>query len=95
MLMLYKQRPLAVAKETCDRFVENAARLYEQEREESCNPSRLGQYIRRWFSWVSGGVGGLLVQNVEKNASGLSLDSPTCCMLVSLRWVGLEINRFH
>ncbi len=39
-------------------FVERAARLYEQEREEREGSSALGKYVRRWNGWVKGGLGG-------------------------------------
>ncbi len=49
---------LRVAKATIQKFVERAARLYEQEREEPDGPSLLGQYVRRWVGWAEGGLGG-------------------------------------
>ncbi len=48
---------LRVAKATIQRFVERAARLYEQEREEREGSSALGMYVRRWVGWASGGLG--------------------------------------
>lgn len=48
---------LTVAKKTVERFVERAARLYEQEPEGSPERSfRFWEYVKRWFSWVTGGV---------------------------------------
>jgi hypothetical protein len=43
---------LTVAKATIERFVERAARLYEQDREEPLRPSRLDRYVRRWRGWA-------------------------------------------
>ncbi len=47
---------LRVAKATIEKFVERAARLYEQEREEPDGPSLLGLYVRRWSAWACGGL---------------------------------------
>ena len=33
-----------------------ATRLYEQDREEPCSPSRLETYVERWRGWVVGGL---------------------------------------
>ncbi len=52
---------LRVAKATIQRFVERAARLYEQEREDRDGSSALGTYVRRWNGWVTGGVGDLSI----------------------------------
>ena len=54
----FSQDGLRVAKLTIQKFVGHAARLYEQEREEPNGPSLLGVYVRRWISWVEGGLGG-------------------------------------
>jgi hypothetical protein len=40
---------LAVAQATIERFVERAARLYEQEQEEPDGFSGLGRYVTRWL----------------------------------------------
>jgi hypothetical protein len=47
-----------VAKATLQRFVEHAARLYEQERERPDGPSLLGVYVRRWTGWARSGLAG-------------------------------------
>ncbi len=44
---------LRVATGTMARFIEHAARLYEQERERPDGPSPLGLYVKRWLKWVS------------------------------------------
>ena len=44
---------LRVAKASMMKFVERAARLYEQDRKEPSGPSRLGMYVRRWVGWCS------------------------------------------
>ncbi len=44
-----------MAKDTLVRFVERATRLYEQEREKPYDPSRLGQYVKQWLSWLTAG----------------------------------------
>jgi hypothetical protein len=46
---------LRIAKATVQRFVEHAARLYEQDREEPSMPSPLGRYVRRWVGWAKCG----------------------------------------
>ena len=46
---------LTVAKDTFRRFVEFAARLYEQERKKPYGFPRLGQYVKRWFAWLMAG----------------------------------------
>ena len=43
---------LAVAQATIERFVERAARLYEQEREAPDGSSGLGRYLTRWMARV-------------------------------------------
>ncbi len=52
---------LKVAKATIQRFVERAARLYEQERMGGGAPDALGMYVRRWNGWARGGMGDLSV----------------------------------
>ncbi len=47
---------LTVAKATIEKFLERAARLYEQERERPGGPSLFGLYVRRWVGWVRGGL---------------------------------------
>ena len=49
----FSREGLTVAKATIEKFVERAARLYEQDRKEPSGPSRLGMYVRRWVGWVS------------------------------------------
>ncbi len=48
----FSRQGLTVAKATFERFVERAARLYEQDRKEPCGPPRSGRYVRRWVGWV-------------------------------------------
>jgi len=48
----FSRSGLRVAMATVERFVERAARLYEQDREASLSPSRLGMYVRRWVGWA-------------------------------------------
>ncbi len=47
---------LRVAKATIQKFVDHAARLYEQERERPDGLSLLGLYVRRWIGWAAGGL---------------------------------------
>jgi RNA-directed DNA polymerase len=42
---------------TVGRFVERAARLYEQDRREPCDSPRLDAYVRRFSGWAQGGIG--------------------------------------
>ncbi len=44
---------LKVAEATIEKFLDRAARLYEQERERPESPSALGMYVRRWVGWAS------------------------------------------
>jgi hypothetical protein len=46
---------LAIAQKTLYNFVQRAIRLYEQE-PPSQKARRLGEYVKRWRSWVSGGA---------------------------------------
>ena len=48
----FSRTGLTVAKATIEKFVERAARLYEQDRKAPLSPSRLGQYVRRWMAWA-------------------------------------------
>ncbi len=43
---------VTLAKATVERFIEKAARLYEQER----HSGALGLYVRRWLGWASGAL---------------------------------------
>ncbi len=45
-----------MAKDTIQRFVERATRLYEQEREEPDGSSGLGRYVTRWLRWARAGL---------------------------------------
>ena len=47
---------LSVAKNTIERFIARAIRLYEQEREEPCGSPLLGLYAKRWVRWLYGGI---------------------------------------
>jgi hypothetical protein len=55
----YHFRPgrLTIVQKTVERFVSRASRLYEQEPGESCDSSRLGQYVQRWTRWARAGLG--------------------------------------
>ncbi len=57
----FSRHGLKVAKATIQRFVERAARLYEQEREDRQGSAALGMYVRRWVGWAGGGLGVRLV----------------------------------
>ncbi len=48
----FSREGLTVAKATIERFVERAARLYEQERREPFGSPRFGMYVRRWLAWA-------------------------------------------
>ena len=52
----FHPKGLTVAKKTLMRFVERATRLYEQEREDPFDSSRLGEYVQRRGRWVGGGI---------------------------------------
>ncbi len=47
---------LRVATDTIVRFIEHAARLYEQERGGRFSSSPLGLYVKRWLRWVNAGI---------------------------------------
>jgi RNA-directed DNA polymerase len=47
---------LTVAKKTIANFIENASRLYGQERNAGSAVAALEMYARRWFRWASGGL---------------------------------------
>jgi len=53
----FSREGLTAAKATIQKFVEHAARLYEQEREGRIGPCALGMYVRRWNGWLKGGFG--------------------------------------
>jgi len=48
----FSREGLTVAKATIERFVERAARLYEQERRGPFGSPRFGMYVRRWLAWA-------------------------------------------
>ena len=52
----FSREGLGLAKATIQRFVERAARLYEQGLEQPNGCSRLGMYVRRWVGWAKGGL---------------------------------------
>lgn len=47
---------LRVATATLQRFLDKAARLYEQEHRDPQGPAVLGRYVRRWLGWACGGL---------------------------------------
>ncbi len=59
---------LTVARATIERFVERAARLYEQEPEEAFASTRFGMYVRRWVAWSGAGIAN--VQNAQSAILG-------------------------
>ena len=71
---------IGVARQSVERFVERATRLYEQ----GADRSRIGEYVRRWLKWVKAGVGSVW------------LGKKTCCCsdlwkyLVE-HWVGSRV----
>ncbi len=52
---------LGIAAPTVRRFVERAARLYEQERGKPGGFPQLREYVRRWWRWAGAGLGVLSV----------------------------------
>jgi RNA-directed DNA polymerase len=52
----FSRAGLRLAEATIQKFVERAARLYEQGREQPNGSSRLGVYVRRWVGWAKGGL---------------------------------------
>jgi hypothetical protein len=44
---------LGIARPTVERFVERARRLYEQ----GADRLRIDEYVRRWWKWVTAGLG--------------------------------------
>ena len=52
----FSRNQLTIAKETVERFVERATRLYEQEQHGSERPLLFGSYARRWLRWARAGV---------------------------------------
>ncbi len=58
---------LTVAKATIEKFLERAARLYEQEPGEAEASARFGLYVRRWVRWA----GAWLPMNSGRVASSM------------------------
>lgn len=56
---------LTVAKATIERFLERAARLYEQERERPEGPTWIGKYVPRWNGWAGGYSGGAKISRLK------------------------------
>jgi hypothetical protein len=52
----FSAQEVRVSSATLVRFLERAARLYEQEQGEPGGSSELGSYVRRWMGWASAGV---------------------------------------
>jgi RNA-directed DNA polymerase len=52
----FSPKGLSLAKKTAENFLARALRLYEQKPGEPFDPSRLGEYVQRWFRWVRGGL---------------------------------------
>ena len=50
----FSREGLEVSHGTLRRFVEQATRLYEQERHQPTDA--LGCYVRRWLGWAGGGL---------------------------------------
>ena len=48
----FSRSGLRIARPTVQRFVDQAARLYEQDRKAPLSTSRLGRYVRRWVGWA-------------------------------------------
>ena len=64
---------LGVARKTVGNFLDNLARLYEQQ---AC-AERLGQYVQDWYRWLRTGVEPILDPSVRRLVA--------CCCLI--RWV--------
>ncbi len=43
---------IGVARQTVERFIKRATRLYEQ----GADIQRIGEYVRRWLKWVGSGL---------------------------------------
>ncbi len=59
---------LGVAKKTIENFKERIARLYEQ----GADSVRIGQYVRRWFKWLTSGLRFYSSQVTHSPVSGSS-----------------------
>ena len=65
----------AVAKTTMNKFAERITQLYEQELSGPSASDMLGQYVRRWRTWLSGG----LEESVSSGLDSWSFAPPHEC----------------
>ena len=54
----FSRAGLTVASATVHKFIDQAARLYEQEQGDPDGPPVLGRYVMRWLGWAHGGLVG-------------------------------------
>ena len=67
---------LRLSQATIRRSVEQLSRLYEQERHQ--HTDALGQYVRRWLGWVTGGLDD---KQKPRQKAGLSISKTMRCAL--------------
>jgi hypothetical protein len=63
----FSRAPLRVAATTMENMRQRCHRFYEQQRRDPLGADALGDYLRRWLSWVEGGVGVVIVGGVSSD----------------------------
>jgi RNA-directed DNA polymerase len=77
----FNSEGVSVALATLTRFVAQATRLYEQERQNPLDAgSAFGGYVRRWFGWINGGLDAMA--RLHYNRSNISNDPPSMSVVV-------------
>ncbi len=71
---------LSVADQTIERFKERIARFYEQ----NASNARIGEYVNRWWAWVSSGLPERRVPGHQYDYCGVKVKlvsrMPVCAM---------------
>ena len=75
----FSRAGLSIARDTVERFVERATRLYEREQHGSDGTPLLGMYVRRWVRWALCGLGD---KQKPRTEAGLCI------------WVSIVLSRF-
>jgi len=88
----FSQAGLTVARATLENFAVRALQLYEQE------PSRLGEYVKRWSGWVRAGL--TTTSAGCGSGTGLGVGCPLITLGVTLSigvavFVDGEVRQFH
>ena len=74
----FSREGLAVAPKTVEQFVARLTRLYEQKKTAPDFEAALGDYVRRWCGWATGGVSGAVCLTIGLDRQRITILCINC-----------------